>query len=66
MMNRSALVEASARAATSGSRLAKRDALAACLRATAPDEIAIAVAFLCGERRTAGGVHTSSVAQKLP
>jgi DNA ligase-1 len=51
MMRLAALVEASARAAATGSRLAKRDALAACLRATAPDEIAIAVAFLSGETR---------------
>ncbi len=50
-MNLSALVETSARAAATGSRHAKRDVLAACLRATAPDEIAIAVAFLCGQNR---------------
>ncbi len=51
MMRLAALVEASAAAARTGSRLAKRDAIAACLRAAAPDEIAIAVAFLSGEIR---------------
>lgn len=45
------VVAASARAAATGSRLAKRDALAACLRAAAPDEVEIAVAFLCGATR---------------
>ena len=43
------LVEASSRAAATTSRLGKRDAIAACLRAAAPEEIAIAVAFLSGE-----------------
>jgi DNA ligase-1 len=45
------LVDASTRAAQTASRLGKRDALAACLRAVAPDEIDIAVAFLSGETR---------------
>ncbi|HSD40714.1 MAG TPA: ATP-dependent DNA ligase [Burkholderiales bacterium] len=45
------LVDASSRVAETGSRLAKRDAIAACLRAAAPDEIGIAVAFLSGEAR---------------
>jgi len=45
------LVDASARAAQTSSRLAKRDAIAVCLRAAAPDEIEIAVAFLSGEPR---------------
>lgn len=45
------LVEASRRAAETGSRLAKRDAIAACLRAAGPDEVAIAVSFLSGETR---------------
>ncbi|MDL1862215.1 hypothetical protein FBR04_14480, partial [Betaproteobacteria bacterium PRO7] len=43
------LVEASTRAAQTASRLGKRDAIAACLRAAAPDEVEIAVAFLSGE-----------------
>jgi DNA ligase-1 len=43
------VVEASARAAQTSSRLGKRDAIAACLRAAAPDEIRIAVAYLSGE-----------------
>jgi DNA ligase-1 len=46
-----ALVDASRRVAETGSRLGKRDAIAACLRAAAPDEIEIAVAFLAGETR---------------
>ena len=45
------LVDASARAAATSSRLAKRDAIAACLRGAAPDEVEIAVAFLSGEIR---------------
>ncbi|HZP92110.1 MAG TPA: ATP-dependent DNA ligase [Burkholderiales bacterium] len=45
------LVEVSRRVAETSSRLAKIDALAACLRALAPDEIAIAVPFLSGETR---------------
>lgn len=50
-MRLAALVEASTRAAATGSRLAKRDAISACLRAAAPDEIELAVAFLSGETR---------------
>jgi len=46
-----ALVDASARAAGTSSRLAKRDAIAACLRGAAPDEVEIAVAWLSGETR---------------
>ena len=42
------LVAASTRAAETRSRIAKRDAIAACLRASLPDEIEIAVAFLAG------------------
>jgi DNA ligase-1 len=45
------VVEASARAAATGSRLGKRDAIAACLRAAAPDEIDIAVTYLSGATR---------------
>lgn len=45
------LVEVSTRAAQTASRLGKRDAIAACLRAAAPDEVDIAVAFLSGETR---------------
>jgi DNA ligase-1 len=45
------LVDASRRVAETGGRLAKRDAIAACLRAAGPEEIAIAVAFLSGETR---------------
>lgn len=45
------IVEASSRAAQTASRLGKRDAIAACLRAVAPDEVEIAVAFLAGEAR---------------
>ena len=51
MTQLAAVVEASARVAQTGSRLAKRDAIAACLRAAAPDEVEIAVAFLSGETR---------------
>jgi len=46
-----ALVDTSRRVAETGSRLAKRDAIAACLRTAAPDEVGIAVAFLSGETR---------------
>jgi DNA ligase-1 len=46
-----AVVEASARVAATGSRLGKRDAIAACLRAAAPDEIDIAVTYLSGATR---------------
>ena len=45
------LVEASARAAQTAGRLAKRDAIADCLRAADIDEVEIAVAFLSGEIR---------------
>jgi DNA ligase 1 len=51
MTRLSAVVEASARVTETGSRLAKRDAIAACLRAASPDEIEIAVAYLSGETR---------------
>jgi DNA ligase 1 len=43
------LVQASAAVAQTASRLAKRDAIAACLRAAAAEEVEIAVAFLSGE-----------------
>ncbi|MGZ5714515.1 MAG: ATP-dependent DNA ligase [Caldimonas sp.] len=46
-----ALVDASGRAAQTASRLAKRDAIAACLRGADPDEVEIAVAWLSGEAR---------------
>ena len=46
-----ALVEASARAAETSSRLAKRDAIASLLRGAEPDEVEIAVAWLSGEAR---------------
>jgi len=46
-----ALVEASARAAETSSRLAKRDAIAAVLRGADGDEVEIAVAWLSGETR---------------
>jgi DNA ligase-1 len=45
------LVDASTRAAQTASRLGKRDAIAACLRAAAPEEVEIAVALLSGEAR---------------
>jgi DNA ligase-1 len=45
------LVEASTRATQTASRIGKRDAIAAFLRAVAPDEVEIAVAFLAGEPR---------------
>jgi DNA ligase-1 len=45
------LVDAASRVAETGSRLAKRDAIAACLRAAAPDDIEVAVAVLSGETR---------------
>jgi DNA ligase-1 len=45
------LVDASARAAATSSRLAKRDAIADLLRGAAPDEVEIAVAWLSGEAR---------------
>jgi len=46
------LVQASAAVARTASRLAKRDAIAACLRAADGDEVEIAVAFLSGELPT--------------
>src|SRR5439155_26368229 len=51
MMRFTEVVAASNRVGQTGSRLAKRDAIAACLRAAAPEEIEIAVAFLSGEVR---------------
>ena len=51
MMHLATVVEASTRATETGSRLAKRDAIAACLRSAADDEIRIVVAFLAGEIR---------------
>jgi DNA ligase-1 len=45
------VVDASRRVADTNSRLAKRDAIAACLRGGLPDEIEIAVAYLSGELR---------------
>jgi len=46
-----ALVDASERAAQTSSRLAKRDAIAECLRGAEVDEVEIAVAYLSGETR---------------
>jgi DNA ligase-1 len=46
-----AVVDASSRVAQTSSRLAKRDAIAACLRNAEGDEIEIAVAYLSGETR---------------
>jgi DNA ligase-1 len=46
------LVQASGAVAQTASRLAKRDAIAACLRAAEADEVEIAVAFLSGELPT--------------
>jgi len=45
------VVDASNRVADTNSRLAKRDAIAACLRGAAADEVEIAVAYLAGETR---------------
>ncbi|MEW6703780.1 MAG: ATP-dependent DNA ligase [Pseudomonadota bacterium] len=45
------VVEASHRVADTRSRLAKREAIAACLRGADGDEVEIAVAFLSGETR---------------
>ena len=45
------IVSASAQVAATRSRLAKRDATAACLRAAMPDEVPIVVAYLSGEVR---------------
>jgi DNA ligase-1 len=44
-----AVVDASARVAGTSGRLAKRDAIAACLRGAASDEVEIAVAYLSGD-----------------
>src|SRR5881394_4041179 len=46
-----AIVDASQRVADTSGRLAKRDAIAACLRGAAADEVEIAVAYLSGETR---------------
>src|SRR5438034_3515541 len=46
-----AVVAASASVAQTSSRLAKRDAIAACLRGAQSDEVEIAVAYLSGETR---------------
>src|SRR6185369_7294885 len=46
-----AVVDASRSAAGTSSRLAKRDAIARCLRGAEPDEVEIAVAYLSGETR---------------
>jgi len=51
MTKLTALVDVSRRVAETGGRLEKRDAIAACLRALAPDETEIAVAYLSGETR---------------
>jgi len=45
------VVDTSRRVADTSSRLAKVDALAACLRSLPPEEVEIAVAFLSGETR---------------
>lgn len=45
------VADASRKAAATGSRLAKRDAVAACLRAARGDEVEIVVAWLAGETR---------------
>ena len=46
-----AVVDASGQVAQTGSRLAKRDAIAACLRQAEADEIETLVAYLSGEVR---------------
>jgi len=46
-----AVVDASARAAETASRLAKRDAIAECIRSAGADEVEIVVAYLSGETR---------------
>jgi len=51
MLSLATLVHASAAAAATASRLAKRDAIAALLRGAAADEVEIAVAWLSGEIR---------------
>jgi DNA ligase-1 len=50
-MKLAVVVDASSRAAQTGSRLGKRDAIAGCLRAAAPDEIELVVAYLSGDTR---------------
>jgi DNA ligase-1 len=64
------VVEASRHVAETTSRLAKRDALAACLRGLSPDEVEIAVAFLAGETRQGkigiGYATLKDVAQGAP
>ena len=45
------LVSTSAAVASTRSRLAKIEAIAACLRRAAPDEIAVVVSYLSGELR---------------
>lgn len=50
-MRLAAVVDASTRVAQTSGRLAKRDAIAACLRGASPDEVEIAVAYLAGEIR---------------
>jgi len=47
----SAVVDASARVAENAGRLAKRDAIAACIRSAGEDEVEIVVAYLAGETR---------------
>ncbi|HEX6706960.1 MAG TPA: ATP-dependent DNA ligase [Albitalea sp.] len=47
----SSVVEASRRVSGTSSRLTKRDAIAACLRGAAADEVEVAVAYLAGEIR---------------
>ena len=46
-----AVVDASGRVANTSSKLAKRDAIASCLRGAEGDEVEIAVAYLAGEIR---------------
>ncbi|MGZ8259833.1 MAG: ATP-dependent DNA ligase [Caldimonas sp.] len=46
-----AVVDVSGRVAQTGSRIAKRDAIAACLRSAEEDEVEVVVAFLSGETR---------------
>ena len=59
-----AVVDASARVAENTSRLAKRDAIAACIRSAAPNEVEIVVAYLAGETRQGRiGVGYATLAQ---
>ncbi|HTT38422.1 MAG TPA: ATP-dependent DNA ligase [Burkholderiales bacterium] len=61
------LTQTSRRVAETSRRSEKTAALAECLRRLAPDEIAIAVAFLCGETMQGRlGVGPSTIAQALP